>query len=89
MQSAGCKLKILKIQIVVQTVQFFLRMVVGQNNNKVKEVNIVQIKIKGDNGLCIFIEAISYSKICSPIRNQKYHFPKNNYDHLRNINLLE
>ena len=41
----------------------------GQNNNKAKEVDIVQIKIKGDNRLCIFIEAISYPKICLPIRN--------------------
>ena len=29
------------------------------------------------------------SKICSPIRNQKYHIAKNNYDHFRNIKLLK
>ena len=54
-----------------------------------KEVNIVQIKIKGNNGLYIFIEAVSCPKICSPVTNQKYNFAKNNYDHLRNIKLLK
>ena len=48
----------------------------------------MQIKIKGNNGLYIFIEVVSYPKICSPITNQKYNFAKNNYDHLRNIKLL-
>ena len=63
--------------------------VFGQNDNKVKEVDIVQIKIKGNNGLCIFIEAVSFPKICSPITNQRYNFAKNNYDHLKNIKLLK
>ena len=63
--------------------------VFGQNDNKVKEVDIVQIKIKGNNGLYIFIEAVSCPKICSPITNQRYNFAKNNYDHLRNIKLLK
>ena len=35
----------------------------GQNDNKVKEVDIAQIKIKGNSELCILIEAISCSKI--------------------------
>ena len=35
-----------------------------QDDNKVKEVDIVQIKIKGNNGLYIFIEAVSCPKIC-------------------------
>ena len=60
-----------------------------QDDNKVKEVDIVQIKIKGNNGLYIFIEAVSCTKICSPITNQRYNFAKNNYDHLRNIKLLK
>ena len=89
-----CGLKILKIQIIVQTAQFLLTFVIGsvrkklklpplkyetmifrvfgQNDNKVKEIDIVQIKIKGNNGL-----------------NQKYNFAKNDYDHLRNIKLLK
>ena len=58
----------------------------GQSGNKVKEVNIVQIKIKDSNGLYIFIEAISCPKICWP---QKYYFAKNNHDHLKNVNLLK
>ena len=60
-----------------------------QNDNKVKEVNIVQIKIKGKNKLYIFIEVVLCPKICSPITNQRYNFAKNNYDHLRNIKLLK
>ena len=60
-----------------------------QNDNKVKEVNIVQIKIKGKNRLYIFIEAVLCPKICSPITNQRYNFARNNYDHLRNIKLLK
>ena len=60
--------------------------VFGQNDNKDKEVNIVQIKIKGNNGLCVIIEAISFP--CSPSRNQRQHFAKNNCGHSRNINLL-
>ena len=60
-----------------------------QDDNKVKEVDIVQIKIKGNNGLYIFIEAVSCPKICSSITNQRYNFAKNNYDHLRNIKLLK
>ena len=63
--------------------------VLGQNDNKVKEVDIVQIRIKGNNGLYIFIEVVSCGKIYSPITNQKYNFSKNNYDHLRNIKLLK
>ena len=63
--------------------------VLGQNDNKIKEVDIVQIKIKGNNGLYIFIEVVSCGKIYSPITNQKYNFSKNNYDHLRNIKLLK
>ena len=63
--------------------------VFGQNDDKVKEADVVQIKIKGNNGLCIFIETIPCPQICSPIRNQKYHFAKNNYDHLRNTKLLK
>ena len=61
----------------------------GQDDNKVKEVDIVQIKIKGNNGLYIFIEAVSCPKICSSITNERYNFAKNNYDHLRNIKLLK
>ena len=52
--------------------------VFGQNDNKVKEVNIVQIKIKGNNRLYMFVEAVSCPKICSPITNHKYNFAKNN-----------
>ena len=63
--------------------------VFGQNDNKVKEVDIVQIKIKGNNSFYTFIEAVLCPKICSPITNQKYNFAKNNYDHLRNIKLLK
>ena len=48
-----------------------------------------KIKIKGNKGLYIFIEAGLCPKICSPITNQKYNFAKNNYDHLRNIKLLK
>ena len=45
--------------------------------------------LKGNNGLRIYIEAISCPKICSSIRNQNYHFAKNNYDHLKNVNVLK
>ena len=48
-----------------------------------------KIKIKGNKGLYIFIEAVLCPKICSPITNQRYNFAKNNYDHLRNIKLLK
>ena len=63
--------------------------VCGENDNKVKEVDIVQIKIKSNNGLSIFVEAVSCPKICSPLTNQRYNFVKNNYDHFRNIKLLK
>ena len=54
-----------------------------------KETMVFQVFGQNDtkNGLCIFIVAISCPKICSPIRNQKYHLAKN--DHLRNINLIK
>ena len=74
----------LKLQTLRKETMIF--QVFGQNHNKVKEVEIVQIKIKNNNGLCIYIEAISCPKICLPIGNQKYQFTENNYDHLRNIN---
>ena len=45
----------------------------------------LKLKITKDS----FIEAISFPKIFSPIRNQMHHFVKTNYDHLRNINLLK
>ena len=50
--------------------------VFGQNDNKVKYVVIAQIKIKGNNGFYIFIEAVLCPKTCSPITNQKYNFAK-------------
>ena len=43
--------------------------VFGKNDNKVKEVDIVRIKIKDNNGLYIFIEAASCPKICFPVTN--------------------
>ena len=78
-----------KLKLPTSRKETIIFQVFGQNDDKVKEVDIVQIKIKGYNGLCIFIEAISCPKIFSSIRNQKYHFAKNNYDHLRNIKLLK
>ena len=63
--------------------------VCGEKDNKVKEVDIVQIKIKSNNGLSIFVEAVSCTKICSPLTNQRYNFVKNNYDHFRNIKSLK
>ena len=54
-----------------------------QSDNKVQEVDIVRIKIKGNNRLYIFIDAVSCAKKCSCIKNQKYNFAKNNYDHLK------
>ena len=83
-ESVGKKLKLPTLR---KETMIFL--VFGQNDNKVKEVDIVQIKIKGNNGLYIFIEAVSCPKICWPITNQRYNFAKNNYDHLRNIKLLK
>ena len=77
-ENVSKNLKLSTIRIEKMISQFF-----GQNNNKAKEVDIVQIKIKGKNEHCIFTE-----NICSHIKNKKYHFAKNNYDHLRNINLL-
>ena len=50
---------------------------------KLKRSILYKLKLK------VTTEAISGLKIHSPIRNQKYHFAKNNYDHLRNINLLK
>ena len=50
---------------------------------KLKRSILYKLKLK------VTTEAISGLKIYSPIRNQKYHFAKNNYDHLRNINLLK
>ena len=79
--------KMLKLPTLRKETMIF--QVFGQNDNKVKEVDIVQSKIKGNNRLFIFIEAISCPKICSPITNQKYNFAKNNYGHLRNIKLLK
>ena len=49
-----------------------------QNDNKVKEIDTVQIKIKRNDGLYIFIKAVSCPKICWTITNQKYNFAKNN-----------
>ena len=56
---------------------------------RLKKTILYKIKIKGNKGLYIFIEAVLCPKICSPITNQKYNFAKNNYDHLRNIKLLK
>ena len=52
----------------------------------------LKLKVTKDSFLLrgsIFIEAISCPKIYSLSRYQKYHFAENNYDHLRNINLLK
>ena len=79
--------KKLKLPTLITETMIF--QVLGQKNNKVKEYDIVEIKIKYNNSLYIFIEAISCPKICSLIRNQKYHNAKNNYDLLMNTNLLK
>ena len=57
--------------------------VFGQSDNKVQEADIARIKIKGNDGLYIFIEAVPHPKKCSCIKNQKHNFAKNNYDHLK------
>ena len=36
--------------------------VFGQSDNKVQEVDIVRIKIKGNNRFYIFIDAVSHAK---------------------------
>ena len=82
-ESVRIKLKLPTLRKETMIFQVF-----GLNDNKVKEVDIVQIKIKGNKGLYIFIEGVLCQKICSPITNQKCNFPKNNYDQLRNIKLL-
>ena len=51
-ESARKKLKLPTLRKKTMIFQVF-----GQNDNKVKEVDIVQIKIKGNNELYIFIEA--------------------------------
>ena len=79
--------KKLKLPTLITETMIF--QVLGQNNNKVKEYDIVEINIKYNNSLYIFIEAILCPKICSLIRNQKYHNAKNNYDLLMNTNLLK
>ena len=63
-ESARKKLKLPTLRKETMIFQVF-----GQNDNKVKEVDIVQIKIKRNSGLYIFIEAVSCPKICSPITN--------------------
>ena len=77
-------LKLLTLRKVTMIFQVF-----RQHDNKVKDVDILKIKIKGNDGLWIFIEAVSCSKICPPMRYQMCHFAKNSYDHLTNINLLQ
>ena len=49
-ESVGKKLKLPTLR---KETMIFL--VFGQKDNKVKEVDIVQIKIKGNNGLYIFV----------------------------------
>ena len=83
-ESVGKKLKITTLR--KETMIFHL---FRQNDNKVKDVDTVKLKIKGNNGLYIFMEAFSCPKIYSPITNQKYNFAKNNYDYFRNIELLK
>ena len=83
-ESVRKKLKLPTLRKEIMIFQVF-----GQSDNKVKEVDIAQIKIKGNNGLYIFIEAVSCPKTCLSITSQKYNFAKNNSDHLRNIKLLK
>ena len=82
-ESVGKRLKLPTLGKKTMIFQVF-----GQNNNKVKKKSILY-KLKLNNGLYIFIEAVSCPKICSPITNQKCNFAKSNYDHLRNVKLLE
>ena len=84
-ESVGKRLKLPTLKKETMIFQVFRQ----NDNNKVKEVNIVQIKTKGNNGLYIFIEAVSCPTICSPTTNERYNFAKNNYDHLWNIKLLK
>ena len=63
-ESVRKKLKLPTLRKETMSFQVF-----GQNDNKVKEVDIVQIKIKRNCGLYIFVEAVSCPKICSPITN--------------------
>ena len=83
-ESVRKKLKLPTLRKEIMIFQVF-----GQSDNKVKEVDIVQIKVKGNNRLYIFIETVSCPKICLSITSQKYKFAENNYDHLRNIKLLK
>ena len=58
-----------KLKLLTLRKETMIFQVLGQNNDKVKEVDIVQNKVKGNNGLYIFIETVSCPKICSPITN--------------------
>ena len=78
-----------KLKIPTLRKETIIFQVFRQNHNKVKEIDILQIKIEGNNGLYISIEAVLCPKICSSITDQKYNFAKNDYDHLRNIKLLK
>ena len=58
-ESVRKKLKLLTSRKETMIFQFF-----RQNNNKVKEIDILQIKIKSNDGFYIFIKAVSCPKIC-------------------------
>ena len=58
-----------KLKLLTLRKETMIFQVLRQNNDKVKEVDIVQNKVKGNSGLYIFIETVSCPKICSPITN--------------------
>ena len=61
----------------------------GKNHNKVKEVDIGQIKIKVTADFAFLLKLFRAQKFAHLSEIKKYHFAKNNCDHSRNINLLK
>ena len=61
----------------------------GNDKGTLKKCDLVQLAVRGEDNLTIYIFAYVVDVICSPLSNQVIQFAQNTYPHLRNLRLAD
>ena len=59
----------------------------GMKNNECRDVDVVQLRVKGRGDAVVYVEAICVSEICSPLVNQNINFVAQ--QHKQNLRLAD
>ena len=61
----------------------------GNQQGTLKECDVVQLAVRGDDNLTVYIYAYVVEVICSPLSSQVIQFAQEYYPHLRNLKLAD